>query len=67
MSDDPKADENALPMEMLPEGWVFRFLVGSEGAPYRCRFVYPGKGMVTMDGRTPRAAFLAAIEAARHD
>ena len=63
--------ENVLPVELLPEGWMFKGVetYGDTGT-FRCEL----SGVVVSDlyeasgvGPSPRAAMLAAIEAARHE
>lgn len=70
----PAPDENALPMEMLPEGWRFNLLKPFDGLEsenaFACELVTTnvnGFKDVHAFGPTPRAAFLAAIEAAPHE
>lgn len=59
-------DPNTLPMEELPEGWTVDALVFSKNIPgWRCFLEGPDDDGADGDASTPRAAMLAAIEAAK--
>ena len=59
-------DENALPMELLPERCRFSYL-DVVGVTFEVCLITSQNIVELGVGLTPRAAFLAAIEAARHE